>query len=96
MITLSPCLDQIKLLLDQQEKLQNRQSELKAWLESHESSRSSSCNDNTTVSRENWSRPFPWDSQADDIRFNVFGISKYRANQQEVSVDSTMLSIFIF
>nr|GLL16378.1 mediator of RNA polymerase II transcription subunit 34 isoform X1 [Ipomoea trifida]GMC71767.1 mediator of RNA polymerase II transcription subunit 34 isoform X1 [Ipomoea batatas] len=84
MITLSPCLDQIKLLLDQQEKLQNRQSELKAWLESHESSRSSSCNDNTTVSRENWSRPFPWDSQADDIRFNVFGISKYRANQQEI------------
>nr|GMC50920.1 mediator of RNA polymerase II transcription subunit 34 isoform X1 [Ipomoea batatas] len=76
--------DQIKLLLDQQEKLQNRQSELKAWLESHESSRSSSCNDNTTVSRENWSRPFPWDSQADDIRFNVFGISKYRANQREI------------
>lgn len=86
MITLSPCLDQIKLLLDQQEKLQNRQSELKDLLESHESSRSS-CNVNMTVSRENWSGPFPWDSQADDIRFNVFGISKYRANQREVSVD---------
>ncbi|XP_075109311.1 ATP-dependent DNA helicase Q-like 2 isoform X3 [Nicotiana tabacum] len=75
--------DQIKLLLDRQEKLHERQSELKALLESCESS-SGPGDDNAAVSVDDWSRPFVWDSQADDIRFNVFGISKYRANQREI------------
>lgn len=38
---------------------------------------------------ENWSGEFEWDARADDIRFNVFGISSYRANQREVSAPST-------
>ncbi|KAL6556508.1 hypothetical protein OROGR_005796 [Orobanche gracilis] len=75
--------EQIKVLLDQQEKLYERQSELKALLEHKESSRSN-VNDEASVSVENWSGPFEWDSEADDVRFNVFGISAYRANQREV------------
>ncbi|KAL6533712.1 Werner syndrome ATP-dependent helicase [Orobanche hederae] len=75
--------EQIKVLLDQQEKLHERQSELKALLEHKESFRSNG-NDEASVSVENWSGPFEWDSEADDIRFNVFGISAYRANQKEI------------
>ncbi|XP_015167742.1 mediator of RNA polymerase II transcription subunit 34-like [Solanum tuberosum] len=56
---------------------------LKALEESCESS-SGPGSDNGVVSVDEWSRPFEWDSQADDIRFNVFGISKYRANQREI------------
>ncbi|XP_055820803.1 ATP-dependent DNA helicase Q-like 2 isoform X5 [Solanum dulcamara] len=74
--------DQIKYLVDRQEKLLERQFELKALVESCESSSGPGA-DNATVSVDDWSRPFEWDSQADDIRFNVFGISKYRANQRE-------------
>ncbi|XP_049376609.1 ATP-dependent DNA helicase Q-like 2 isoform X4 [Solanum stenotomum] len=74
--------DQIKYLLDRQEKLHERQFELKALVESCESS-SGPGSDNAAVPVDDWSRPFEWDSQADDIRFNVFGISKYRANQRE-------------
>ncbi|KAL3818387.1 hypothetical protein ACJIZ3_004292 [Penstemon smallii] len=76
--------EQIKLLLDQQEKLYERQSELKALLESNESSRSNGDDDETCVSVENWSGPFEWDSEADDVRFNIFGIPDYRANQREI------------
>ncbi|XP_055820800.1 ATP-dependent DNA helicase Q-like 2 isoform X2 [Solanum dulcamara] len=75
--------DQIKYLVDRQEKLLERQFELKALVESCESSSGPGA-DNATVSVDDWSRPFEWDSQADDIRFNVFGISKYRANQREI------------
>ncbi|PIN13620.1 putative ATP-dependent RNA helicase FAL1, involved in rRNA maturation, DEAD-box superfamily [Handroanthus impetiginosus] len=75
--------EQIKVLLDQQEKLYERQSELKALLEHSESSRSNGA-DEASVSVENWSGPFEWDSEADDVRFNVFGISAYRANQREI------------
>ncbi|XP_049376606.1 ATP-dependent DNA helicase Q-like 2 isoform X1 [Solanum stenotomum] len=75
--------DQIKYLLDRQEKLHERQFELKALVESCESS-SGPGSDNAAVPVDDWSRPFEWDSQADDIRFNVFGISKYRANQREI------------
>ncbi|KAG5592181.1 hypothetical protein H5410_042695 [Solanum commersonii] len=75
--------DQIKYLLDRQEKLHERQFELKALVESCESS-SGPGSDNAAVPVDDWSRPFEWDSQANDIRFNVFGISKYRANQREV------------
>ncbi|KAK8614748.1 hypothetical protein V6N13_068542 [Hibiscus sabdariffa] len=38
----------------------------------------------TTAQAEDWSGSFDWDSRADDIRFNVFGISSYRPNQREV------------
>ncbi|XP_069144291.1 ATP-dependent DNA helicase Q-like 2 isoform X3 [Solanum lycopersicum] len=75
--------DQIKYLLDRQEKLHERQFELKALVESCESS-SGRASDAAAVPVDDWSRPFEWDSQADDIRFNVFGISKYRANQREI------------
>ncbi|GFP81573.1 mediator of RNA polymerase ii transcription subunit 34 [Phtheirospermum japonicum] len=75
--------EQIKVLLDQQEKLYERQSELKALLENKESSRSQG-DDEASVSVENWSGSFEWDLAADDIRFNVFGISSYRANQREI------------
>ncbi|KAL1532313.1 Werner syndrome ATP-dependent helicase [Salvia divinorum] len=75
--------EQIKALLEQQENLHERQSELKALLEHNESSRSHG-GDEASVSVENWSGPFEWDSQADDVRLNVFGISVYRANQREI------------
>ncbi|KAL6965388.1 Werner syndrome ATP-dependent helicase, variant 2 [Sarracenia purpurea var. burkii] len=75
--------DQIKMLLDQQEKLYERQSELKALLEDSEALGHPQ-NEGTSVTMENWSGQFEWDSHADDVRFNVFGISKYRANQREV------------
>ncbi|KAI7985377.1 Mediator of RNA polymerase II transcription subunit 34 [Camellia lanceoleosa] len=67
-----------------QEKLYERQSELKALLEDYEAS-GSLRNDGTAVTMENWLGPFEWDSQVDDVRFNVFGISSYRANQREIS-----------
>ncbi|XP_057510928.1 ATP-dependent DNA helicase Q-like 2 isoform X1 [Actinidia eriantha] len=75
--------DQIKILLDRQEKLYERQSELKVLLEDCEAL-GSPRSDGTTVTVENCSGPFEWDSQADDVRFNIFGISKYRANQREI------------
>ncbi|KAH6836351.1 RECQ helicase L2 [Perilla frutescens var. hirtella] len=75
--------DQINALLEQQEKLYDRQSELKALLEHNGSARCCG-GDEASVSVENWSGPFEWDSQADDVRLNVFGISAYRANQQEI------------
>lgn len=79
-----PCWpEQINALLEQQEKLYDRQSELKALLEHNESSRSHG-GDEASVSVEDWSGSFEWDSQADDVRLNVFGISAYRANQREV------------
>ncbi|XP_031266750.1 mediator of RNA polymerase II transcription subunit 34 isoform X2 [Pistacia vera] len=75
--------DQIKQLLDRQEKLQDRQSELKAVLEACEASVSpTQCGGSVSV--EDWSGPFEWDSRADDVRLNVFGISSYRANQREI------------
>ncbi|KAL0324065.1 UNVERIFIED_CONTAM: ATP-dependent DNA helicase Q-like 2 [Sesamum calycinum] len=75
--------EQIKMLLDQQEKLYERQAELKALLEHNESSRNNG-DDEASVSVEKWSGPFEWDAEADDVRFNVFGISSYRANQREI------------
>ncbi|KMT11509.1 hypothetical protein BVRB_5g108290 isoform C [Beta vulgaris subsp. vulgaris] len=75
--------DQIKLLLDQQEKLYARQSELKAILEDCETS-DSHHNDGASTAMENWSGSFGWDSQADDLRLNIFGISSFRANQREI------------
>ncbi|CAK9159149.1 unnamed protein product, partial [Ilex paraguariensis] len=79
--------DQIKIFFDRQEKLHDRQSELKSLLENCESS-GNHASSGPVVSSENWSGPFEWDSEADDVRFNVFGISTYRANQREVSAIS--------
>ncbi|KAG5540913.1 hypothetical protein RHGRI_020972 [Rhododendron griersonianum] len=73
--------DQIKILLDRQGKLYERQSELKALFEDSEAS---GCPwDDGTAVTENWSETFEWDSQADDVRFNIYGIPEYRANQRE-------------
>ncbi|RCV39809.1 hypothetical protein SETIT_8G252800v2 [Setaria italica] len=71
---------QIRTLLDRQEELYERQSQLKALLEVSKKSR----NNSTKVTLEDWSGSFPWDSQADDTRFNVFGITSYRSNQREI------------
>lgn len=76
--------DQIKILLDQQENLYARQSELKALLEDCEASENHYDDDGTSTAVENWSGSFGWDSRADDVRLNIFGISSYRANQREI------------
>ena len=84
--------EQLKELLDRQDELYQRQSELKALLESCESSsrRSPGKIDGSSDCTENWSGTFEWDSQADDIRFNVFGIPTYRANQREVGISAAI------
>ncbi|KAF5740171.1 mediator of RNA polymerase II transcription subunit 34 isoform X1 [Tripterygium wilfordii] len=76
--------DQIRILLDQQEKLYERKSELEALLEVCETSESAGKVGGAASTVEDWSGPFEWDSRADDVRFNVFGISTYRANQKEI------------
>ncbi|KAK6137191.1 hypothetical protein DH2020_029070 [Rehmannia glutinosa] len=68
--------EQIKVLLDQQEKLYERQSELKALLEHKESSRSHGDGE-ASVSVENWSGPFEWDSEADDVSHEWKGCFGY-------------------
>ena len=78
-------------MLDRQEKLHERQSELKTLLEACKGS-GSPVKDGASVAVENWSGPFDWDAQADDVRFNIFGISTYRANQREVSAFAISLS----
>ncbi|KAK7309483.1 hypothetical protein RJT34_06241 [Clitoria ternatea] len=75
--------DQIRALVERQDKLHERKSELSAILEAcKESGNEANSVASTTV--ENWSGPFPWDSEADDVRLNIFGISSYRANQREI------------
>ncbi|XP_010540692.1 PREDICTED: mediator of RNA polymerase II transcription subunit 34 [Tarenaya hassleriana] len=74
---------QISALIEQQDRLYERKSELKALLEALTTS-GSPVNDSASNAVENWSGPFEWDSRADDIRFNIFGISSYRANQREI------------
>ncbi|KAH8513711.1 hypothetical protein H0E87_006829 [Populus deltoides] len=79
--------DQIKLLLERQEKLHERQSELKFLLEAYKASGTgNSANENSSRSSslEDWSGSFEWDSQADDVRLNIFGIPSYRQNQKEI------------
>ncbi|XP_077238365.1 RECQ helicase L2 isoform X2 [Tasmannia lanceolata] len=75
--------EQIKVLLDRQEELYEKQSELQALLEGYKAS-GSPANGSAPVTAENWSGTFEWDSRADDIRFNIFGITTYRANQREI------------
>lgn len=83
--------DQIKILLDQQERLYERQSELQALLEA--SKDSAYPVNGASNAEENWSGIFEWDSRANDVRFNIFGISTYRANQREVT---SVSGLFIF
>lgn len=81
------------MLLDQQEKLYERQSELKAILEACRAFGSPKATDDAPpTALEDWSGTFDWDSKADHYKFHVFGISKYRANQHEVSI---FLSIYL-
>ena len=89
MIAFEPA-DQIKILLDQQEKLYARQSELKALLEDCDASENYCDDDGASTAVENWSGSFGWDSRADDVRLNIFGISSYRANQREVIILSSL------
>ncbi|CAN0840597.1 ATP-dependent DNA helicase Q-like 2 [Linum grandiflorum] len=74
---------QIKALFDRQETLEERQSDLRALLEACKASGSPAHGCQATTS-ENWSGSFEWDSRAEDVRLNVFGISSYRANQREI------------
>ncbi|KAF0897570.1 hypothetical protein E2562_039264 [Oryza meyeriana var. granulata] len=74
---------QIKELLDRQEQLSERESQLKSMLEVSKASRDTIHNE-PSVAPKDWSGSFSWDSRADDIRFNVFGISSYRPNQREI------------
>ncbi|CAN1779614.1 ATP-dependent DNA helicase Q-like 2 [Linum perenne] len=74
---------QIKALFDRQEKLEERQSDLRALLEACQASGSPAHGCQATTS-DNWSGTFEWDSRAEDVRLNVFGISSYRANQREI------------
>lgn len=70
--------------MDRQEKLYDRQSELKALLESCEVLACEN-KDGATGTSENWSREFDWDARANDVMLNVFGITSFRANQREVN-----------
>lgn len=72
------------MLLERQERLYDRNSELKALLEATKGS-VHQVKDGTSTTVENWSGSFAWDSEVDNVRFNVFGISTYRANQREVT-----------
>uniref|UniRef100_A0A0E0EBZ6 DNA 3'-5' helicase n=1 Tax=Oryza meridionalis TaxID=40149 RepID=A0A0E0EBZ6_9ORYZ len=73
---------QISALIDRQEELYERESQLKAMLEVSKAS-NNTINNTPSVVPKDWSGSFLWDSRADDIRFNVFGISSYRQNQRE-------------
>ncbi|KAL9664806.1 hypothetical protein QQ045_020214 [Rhodiola kirilowii] len=75
--------DQINMLLDQQDKLYQRQSELRVLLEQCSTS-TEPVENGGPPSVEDWAGSFEWDTEADNIRFNVFGISSYRANQREI------------
>nr|XP_025877517.1 mediator of RNA polymerase II transcription subunit 34 isoform X7 [Oryza sativa Japonica Group] len=73
---------QISALIDRQEELYERESQLKAMLEVSKAS-NNTINNTPSVGPKDWSGSFLWDSRADDVRFNVFGISSYRQNQRE-------------
>jgi ATP-dependent DNA helicase Q1 len=71
-------------LIEHQDRLYERKSELKTLLKALAASGSPVASSGGSSAIENWSETFEWDSRADDVRFNVFGISKYRANQKEI------------
>ncbi|KAK7307376.1 hypothetical protein VNO77_40385 [Canavalia gladiata] len=74
---------QIRALIERQDNLYERKSELSAILEACRES-GNQVNNVAQSTVENWSGPFEWDSEADDVRLNIFGISTYRANQREI------------
>lgn len=76
---------EINVLLERQDNLYQRKSELQSLLElCKETEDSVSKGTGTSTNSENWSGSFKWDSEADDIKLNIFGISSYRANQREI------------
>ncbi|KAA0068107.1 mediator of RNA polymerase II transcription subunit 34 isoform X1 [Cucumis melo var. makuwa] len=76
---------EINVLLERQDNLYQRKSELQSLLElCKETEDSVSQGTGTSTNSENWSGSFKWDSEADDIKLNIFGISSYRANQREI------------
>ncbi|KOM45436.1 hypothetical protein LR48_Vigan06g074200 [Vigna angularis] len=75
--------EQIRALIERQENLYERKSELSAILEACKESGNEASNVASSAV-EDWSGTFEWDSEADDVRLNVFGISSYRANQREI------------
>jgi len=80
--------EQIRALIERQENLYERKSELSAILEACKESGNEASNVASSAV-EDWSGTFGWDSRADDVRLNVFGISSYRANQREVTKNGT-------
>lgn len=76
---------QISALIEHQDRLYERKSELNTLLKALAASGSPVASGGSSSAIENWSGTFEWDSRADDVRFNVFSISKYRSNQKEVS-----------
>jgi ATP-dependent DNA helicase Q1 len=77
------CAEQIRALIEKQERLYERKSELNSILEASKEFENQ-VNNASSSTVENWNGPFEWDSQADDLRLNIFGIASYRANQKEV------------
>ncbi|XP_027914838.1 mediator of RNA polymerase II transcription subunit 34 isoform X2 [Vigna unguiculata] len=75
--------EQIRALIERQENLYERKSELSAILEACKESGNEAGNVASSAV-EDWSGTFEWDSEANDVRLNVFGISSYRANQREI------------
>ncbi|KAL0554483.1 hypothetical protein IC582_008405 [Cucumis melo] len=76
---------EINVLLERQDNLYQRKSELQSLLElCKETEDSVSQGTGISTNSENWSGSFKWDSEADDIKLNIFGISSYRANQREI------------
>lgn len=51
--------------------------------------------DGASTSAEDWSGVFEWDARADDVKFNIFGIRKYRANQREVSAGNIHVTVLV-
>ncbi|KAL5550533.1 hypothetical protein UlMin_000709 [Ulmus minor] len=68
--------EQISMLLDKQERVYERQSEIKALLEASKES-GDRVKDNTSTTVENWSGAFEWDYEADDVRFTNIVINFY-------------------
>ncbi|KAL5099817.1 hypothetical protein RYX36_004144 [Vicia faba] len=75
--------EQIRALIEKQERLYERKSELNSILEACKESENE-VNNASSSTVENWDGPFEWDSEAADLRLNIFGISSYRANQKEI------------
>lgn len=76
--------EKIRALIEKQERLYERKSELNSILEACKESENQVNNAASSSAVENWNGTFEWDSQADDLRLNIFGISSYRANQKEI------------